>query len=230
VIRGSLTPAFLQPVVAVLSSLSTGLTYVHSTSEYPAPISWLGRPGPAIVLHRWLSINTRRVTGALSRQLLFRAIGRGCLQPRNPNDGGTEDYRSPPLRRVSGDKKTSSNRQQITPNRRARKAQVSTTWEQGYRLDSTSLDAVFVLSTRTPEGTKKPGKENKTNPRGVKKDGMPTGTASIYTILKFANPRARALQAEQIRSLIRQSECTCAPHSSFRLQQRMMSVTGRTRT
>jgi len=66
----------------------------------------------------------------------------------------------------------------------------------------------------TPEGTKKSEQEKKPTSRGVKKDGTPTGTARIYTILRFESTKARALQAEHIRTLIRQSGCTGIKHEN----------------
>lgn len=53
-----------------------------------------------------------------------------------------------------------------------------------------------------------------TNTRGFRKDGTLTDTARIYMILKFDTTKARALQAEHIRTLIRQSGCTGVKHES----------------
>jgi hypothetical protein len=53
-----------------------------------------------------------------------------------------------------------------------------------------------------------------TNTRGLRKDGTLTETARIYMILKFDSTKARALQAEHIRTLIRQSGCTGVKHES----------------
>jgi hypothetical protein len=65
-----------------------------------------------------------------------------------------------------------------------------------------------------PTSTKKPEKLKKTNTRGIKKDGTPTATAKVNTILKFDSTKARALQAEHIRTLIRQSGCTGVKHEN----------------
>jgi len=66
----------------------------------------------------------------------------------------------------------------------------------------------------TPKGTKESEQEKKPTSRGVKKDGTPTGTARIYAILRFESTKARALQAEHIRTLIRQSGCTGVKHEN----------------
>jgi hypothetical protein len=71
-------------------------------------------------------------------------------------------------------------------------------------------------SSESPEPPKileTPQKEMKAaNPRGVRKDGTLTETARIYMVLKFDSTKARALQAEHIRTLIRQSGCTGVKH------------------
>jgi hypothetical protein len=66
-----------------------------------------------------------------------------------------------------------------------------------------------------PKVPQKPQKETKsTNTRGITRDGTLTGTAMVYMILKFDSTKARALQAEHIRTLIRQSGCTGVKHES----------------
>jgi hypothetical protein len=67
----------------------------------------------------------------------------------------------------------------------------------------------------SPKVARTPQKERKaTNVRGVRQDGTLTETARIYITLRFDSTKARALQAEQIRTLIRQSGCTGVKHES----------------
>ena len=66
-----------------------------------------------------------------------------------------------------------------------------------------------------PKVPQTPQKETKaTNTRGIRRDGTLTETARIYMILKFDSTKARALQTEHIRTLIRQSGCTGEKHES----------------
>ena len=66
-----------------------------------------------------------------------------------------------------------------------------------------------------PKVPQTPRKEMKMpNTRGVRRDGTLTETARIYMILRFDSTKARALQAEHIRTLIRQSGCTGVKHES----------------
>ena len=64
----------------------------------------------------------------------------------------------------------------------------------------------------TPKGTKKSEQEKKLTSHGVKKDGTPT--ARSYTILRFESTKVRALQAEHIQTLIRQSGYTSVKHEN----------------